>query len=481
MFSRVEQHFDELLRGLPGASACSLRALRRQQESWTVRNGVLEPIVHLADQGAMLTVYHKGGHGYAATSDLSLEGLRRAASLALAWAEHTAPRSVVDYAVLELSEARLSRALPLTRGWAELGPRQRLELVMQAHQAISGTDPIVESRAGITWQSEHTLFLTSRGGRIEQRYELLAPELSVVASRAGVTQTRSLGMLDRLRQGGLELLEDVSWLERARLLKEEVLELLDAPNCPTGELGVVLMPDQLMLQIHESIGHPLELDRILGDERNYAGTSFVTLDMFGTYQYGSELLNVVFEPDVPTEAASYGADDEGTLAEKQYLIERGKLVRPLGGAVSQARAGLPGTANSRASSWNRPPIDRMANLNIEPGTESLDALIAAVEDGVLMKTNCSWSIDDSRNKFQFGCEWGRRIKDGELREVVRNPNYRGISATFWRSLAGVGDASTREVLGTPYCGKGEPNQAVWVGHRAPACRFTKVDVFGGEA
>jgi len=141
---------------------------------------------------------------------------------------------------------------------------------------------------------------------------------------------------------------------------------------------------------------------------------------------------------------------------------------------------MSGVANARASDWNRPAIDRMANLNLEPGTSRFDELVRSIEYGVLMDTNRSWSIDDSRNKFQFGCELGRLIEDGELRGLVRNPNYRGISATFWRNLAAVGDAGTCEVWGTPYCGKGEPNQMIHVGHAAPACVFRDVEIFGGE-
>jgi predicted Zn-dependent protease len=246
-------------------------------------------------------------------------------------------------------------------------------------------------------------------------------------------------------------------------------------------MDVLLMPDQMMLQIHESIGHPLELDRILGDERNFAGTSFVTPEMFGSYQYGSPLLDVTYDPTRPEQFASYAFDDDGSRAEREYIIRGGLLLRPLGGAISQARAGMPGVANSRACSWNRPPIDRMANLNVEPGEAALQDMVASIELGVMMRTNASWSIDDSRNKFQFGCEYGRMIRHGKLAEVVKNPNYRGISATFWRSLAMVGDASTFEVMGTPFCGKGEPAQVIRVGHASPACKFVDIDVFGGEA
>jgi predicted Zn-dependent protease len=250
---------------------------------------------------------------------------------------------------------------------------------------------------------------------------------------------------------------------------------VSAPNCPSQTLDLLLMPDQMMLQIHESIGHPLELDRILGDERNFAGTSFVTPNMFGVYRYGSDLLNVTYDPTVPGEFASYAYDDDGSAAEKSFVIRDGILLRPLGGAVSQARAALPGVANARADHWNRAPIDRMANLN------TLPEMIAATERGVLMRTNSSWSIDDARNKFQFGCEYGQMIEGGRVTGVVKNPNYRGVSATFWRSLAMVGTADTVAVLGTPYCGKGEPNQVIRVGHAAPAALFRAVDVFGGES
>jgi predicted Zn-dependent protease len=235
----------------------------------------------------------------------------------------------------------------------------------------------------------------------------------------------------------------------------------------------------MVLQIHESIGHPLELDRILGDERNYAGGSFVTPEMFGSYRYGSSLLNVTFDPRVAGELVSGVADDEGTAATREYLIRDGILERPLGGRLSQARAGLPGTANARAAGWERPPIDRMGNINLEPGDGSLSELIGRVERGILMDTNRSWSIDDSRNKFQFGCELGRLIEDGELKGLVRNPGYRGISANFWRSLDGVGGGETREVRGVQNCGKGEPNQSVYVGHASPPCLFRDVAVFGG--
>ena len=165
--------------------------------------------------------------------------------------------------------------------------------------------------------------------------------------------------------------------------------------------------------------------------------------------------------------------------DKEYLIKDGVLVRGLGGKESQIRSGLDGVANFRASSWNRAPIDRMANINLEPGDSTFDQLISKVENGIFVESNKSWSIDDYRNKFQFGCEYGRLIENGKLTKVVKNPNYRGVSTPFWNSLKGVGNSETFGIYGTPNCGKGEPNQVIRVGHASPACLFDKIQVFGG--
>jgi predicted Zn-dependent protease len=379
------------------------------------------------------------------------------------------PGSRGEYA----SPSLLDAALPARSDWYAILQRESQEAGCDAR--------IVDWEALVDVLHATQRPLTSEGGDVLQRHRYLYPS---VASPRTRTASRSSGRLTASAASPARRHRDferTGFAGAGRRVADEALELLLAPNCPSGRMDVLLAPDQMVLQIHESIGHPLELDRILGDERNFAGTSFVTPDMFGTYRYGSEHLNITFDPTRPEELASYAYDDEGTPAEKTWLIRDGVLERPLGGAISQSRAGLPGVANSRAASWNRPPIDRMANLNLEPGTATFDALVEGIEHGVLLETNASWSIDDSRNKFQFGCERGTIIENGKLRHVVKNPNYRGISAEFWRSLARVGNADTVRVLGTPYCGKGEPSQTIRVGHASPACVFTNVDVFGGEA
>ena len=222
-----------------------------------------------------------------------------------------------------------------------------------------------------------------------------------------------------------------------------------------------------------------EASSILGDERNFAGSSFVNLEDFGTLQYGSELMNIVFDPTVDNQLASYNYDDGGMPATKEHLIKDGVLIRGLGGIESQIRSGVDGVSNLRASSWNRIPIDRMANINLEPGVSTKEEIIGSIERGVYMESNRSWSIDDYRNKFQFGCEYAKLIENGELTKVVKNPNYRGITNPFWRSLSMTGNEDTYEVFGTPNCGKGEPNQVERVGHASPLCKFDKVQVFGG--
>ena len=477
-----------LLRGISLARGALLQARFVDEEvrGFAVVRGVLQPARTRSDCGAMLTVRVPGGVGYAASADLSPDGLQWAADRAHGWA-------------LASARAGLLRGIELPehagRGITHRGPLRvplpddaALCELLQAESAALKRDPrIVHWSASLRLTETRERLFADGEPVADQRFCFVEPNLEATADDRRRSQTRSLaGQYNGFcQQGGFEVIERSGMIGGGARVADDALQLLAAPNCPSGPMSVLLMPDQMMLQIHESIGHPLELDRILGDERNFAGTSFVTLDMFGSYRYGSELLDVSFDPGVDAELAGYAVDDEGARARRVRLIERGILMRPLGGALSRARAraagfDLEGTANARANGWHRAPIDRMANINVEPGDATLDQMISGVERGVLMRTNVSWSIDDSRNKFQFGCEWGQLIENGRLGAVVRNPNYRGVSATFWRNLARVGDASTFEVLGTPYCGKGEPGQVIRVGHASPACLFENVDVFGAQ-
>lgn len=464
-------------RDVAGDGEWTLRIVREEEEVVSVRRGVPEPLRCGVDIGVMVSVARRDGVGYAATPDVSRAGLRRAFERAAQCAEWN---SIGGGGVVLPQPLNGSYRTAVTQPWSSCSPREKLQRLAALARSMAGDGRVVDWSASLWHTRSEILLVGSAGGEVRQVLEYLVPMASVTAGDEHDSQTRTFGGHARARQGGLEMLERNGFWHCGERLREQACELLAAPNCPSGTMPVVLAPDQMILQIHESIGHPIELDRILGDERNYAGGSFVTLDMFGSYRYGSPLLNITFDPTVTGELATYDFDDDGQPAARADIIRNGILLRPLGSHRSQQRAGLPGVANARACGWNRPPIDRMANLNLEPGNAGFDRLINAIDDGVYMETNRSWSIDDRRNKFQFGCEYARRIRNGRLGEVVKNPNYRGLSATFWRNLDAVGDAATVEVLGTPFCGKGEPNQVIRVGHAAPACRFRDVDVFGGD-
>lgn len=472
---------------VPSGGHLVVRCVHTDVLDLAFERGTLQPITSGEDAGAMVVASLPGGMGYAASAGLSAPALADAAARALEWARLSVRLGLFQDVDLPLPAVRgLHRSAHARAPLPELeGLIALLDAESQA-MAAAGARIVHWAASARATRTRHRLYLD--GDCVgEQSFSFVEPSLEATAADAGRAQTRSLaGQYNGFcRQGGFEVIAQSGLVGGGARVADEALQLLSAPNCPEGRMSVLLMPDQMMLQIHESIGHPLELDRILGDERNFAGTSFVDLSMFGTHRYGSELLDVSFDPGDPTQLASYDLDDEGTPARKTMLIERGILKRPIGGRLSCARAralghALEPVAAARACGWHRPVIDRMANLNIEPGDAPLARMIAGIEHGVLMRTNVSWSIDDSRNKFQFGCEWGQLIRDGTLGPVVRNPNYRGVSASFWRSLVQVGDASTFETMGTPFCGKGEPGQVIRVGHASPACRFDDVDVFGAE-
>ncbi|MCP4344486.1 MAG: TldD/PmbA family protein [Desulfobacterales bacterium] len=470
----------KFLHNLPQVAFASLRFCEEKYEYLRVRQDVLEPVESGTDRGAMITVIEDNGAGYAATNDLTEQGIIRAVSEARKWAALSRKYTLIDYSAFESVHPKGEYKTPVQKPWNSLMLDQKTDLLKSVSEKLRISDLIVDWETSIQTSEVCSFYVTSGGGEIFQQFSYLLPDISVTANRGSETHTRTIsGVRGYCRQGGLEVIDEMKFREAGTRIAEQAAELLDAPDCPAGNMDILLDPSQMMLQIHESIGHPLEIDRILGDERNYAGTSFVKPGMFGTYKYGSDLLNITFDPSVG-QFASYGFDDEGASARKEYIIEKGILKRGLGGRLSQYRSGIPGVACSRADGWDRPPIDRIANLNLETGESAFEEMVACVEKGVYMDTNTSWSIDDSRNNFQFGCEWARLIENGKLTTVVKKPNYRGISASFWRNLKMVGNKDTVKIFGAPYCGKGEPNQIIHVGHASPACLFSNVDVFGGE-
>jgi TldD protein len=250
--------------------------------------------------------------------------------------------------------------------------------------------------------------------------------------------------------------------------------LLSAPVCPEGTTTLILGSEQMALQIHESVGHAIELDRILGWEAAFAGTSWLDLTKLGSLRYGSELMNIVIDPTIPGALGSFGFDDEGTPAAARHAVSDGQWVGVLAGRDSAAVAGLDYGGSVRADGWARLPMVRMTNVGLQPGPHRLEEMIAATDDGIMMDLNRSWSIDDKRLNFQFGCEIGWEIKNGKLGRMLKNPTYTGIGPRFWQSM----DMLDSDVVawGTPNCGKGQPGQIGHTGHPAAAARFTDVRV-----
>jgi len=462
-----------------GEDWVGLREVRERCVYLGMRDAKIENNSIYLDHGLMVEVLREGHFGYACTNRLDPRGVEQAlnsarqqAAVSQQWAcfhfdERVRPASTGEYV------SRVQDPLDV------LSRSEQINLLRQICEHLRVSDRIAQATATLQTIDSEQNFISTNGARTHQRFLIMGVDYRATARRQNLTQTRSNhGYFAHSYQNGSHIAEQNSVLDQATVIGQQADELLDAADCPSETTTLVLAPDQMMLQIHESIGHPLEIDRILGDERNYAGSSFINAEDFGALQYGSELMNVSFDPGVRHEIASYAFDDTGNPATRQALIKNGKLLRGLGSLESQQRSGLAGVANSRASSWNRAPIDRMANLNLEPGDTEFSDMIGSIESGIYMEANRSWSIDDYRNKFQFGCEYARRIENGELTHTLRDPNYRGITTDFWGKLCMVGNADTYEVYGTPYCGKGEPNQLIRVGHASPVCAFRDIEVFG---
>ncbi len=461
-----------------GAEYISLREVRSRTITVSVRNEVFEGLSNTEDHGVMVEVMMNGQFAYGATNSFDPAEIVKCAEEAKLQAIEASRFSLSKFSFDERPATVGEYRSPGEKGIDSFHPAEPTKMLMALSNEMKVHEHIITRTAYLYLTEMDTHFVASNGADVKQKILRTAVGISATAQSEKGTQRRSFGD-DQSSQFGLEKFDIEKLLVEAKRVATEAMELLEADECPTETMDLILAPDQLYLQIHESIGHPLELDRILGDERNYAGWSFVKPSDFGSLQYGSKLMNISFDPTMVGQNASYFSDDIGNLATKEYLIKDGLLLRGLGSLESQKRLNLPGVASQRATSWNRAPIDRMANVNLEPGTSTLEEMIKSVKRGIFMQSNRSWSIDDYRNKFQFGCEYARLIEDGKLTKVVKNPNYRGITAPFWNQLKMVGDESTFEVGGLSNCGKGEPNQVIFVGHASPTCLFSNIEVFGG--
>ena len=469
---------NKVLKNLRSESKADWIGLREMKETTTYRVvRDLKPASNniSIDHGIMVEVLVDGQFGYYGTHNISYDSIKNATDKAYLQALNASKYSIHKFS----TDVRPKSVGTYRSNYSikHIALDDLMDTLLKTNKVLKDSKKVVSAISMARIVDMDMRFVSTNGSDFNQSFMYVGPGFRVIAQDGNIVQSRSY--TDQCQQAGMENFNQDRVVSKCEDLSREVVELLTAEDCPTEKMDLVLHSDQMLLQIHESIGHALEVDRILGDERNYAGWSFVNLEDFGKLKYGSDLMNITFDPTIPEEFASYGFDDSGNKASKEFIIKDGVLLRGLGGLESQERSKLDGVANVRACSWNRPPIDRMANLNLEPGNSTFKDIISSVEKGIFMQTNRSWSIDDFRNKFQFGCEYAQLIENGEITKTVKNPNYRAISTPFWNSLKMVGNQDTFGVYGTPYCGKGEPNQGIRVGHASPVCLFENIEIFGG--
>ena len=460
-----------------GARYADARIMEQRSESMTARNGIVETLDRGERNGIGVRALIGASWGFYATPDLSPQAARRVGTLAaeVARASGRVPGPALDLVPGEAATGSWASecledpwAVPL----AEKG--DQLESVTRA-MLDHGAD-IAEARHRI-WDT-HKWLVSSEGHRVDQRIIECGAALNATAVGESETQRRSYpGIRGQYGTRGWELVRELDLAGNAPRIAEEARALLTAPACPALEAtDLILGSEQMALQIHESVGHAVELDRILGWEAAFAGTSWLDLAQLGTLRFGSPLMNITADATLPGALGSFGYDDEGTPARAVDIVRDGRWVGVLSGRDSAALAGLSYAGAVRADGFDRIPMVRMTNVGLLPGHDSLDEMIAATDDGILMDTNRSWSIDDKRLNFQFGCEIGWEIKGGRRGRMLRNPTYTGISPRFWGSMDMLGNRDEWTFWGTPNCGKGQPMQVGHTGHPSVPARFRGVRV-----
>jgi len=472
-------HFDEAGAAVQaaldaGARYADVRVMVRRTESMSARDGTVEDLRSDESAGIGVRALVGSSWGFYAVPDLSDAAARAAGRRAaqIAAASATVPGPPIDLVPAGAGEASWASPCEIDPLTVPLSDKGDLLVRATAAARAAGCD-LAEAQYQI-WDTRKW-FVSSEGHRIDQHLRECGGGMTASAFGDGEIQRRSWPA-HRGQYGtrGWEMVGELDLAGHAPRMAEEARALLTAPLCPAGDTTLILGGEQMALQIHESVGHAIELDRILGWEAAFAGTSWLDLDRLGTLRYGSELMTITIDPTIAGALGSFGFDDEGTPAAKRDAVRDGVWVGVLAGRDSAAVAGLDYAGSVRSDGWSRLPMVRMTNVGLEPGPHTLDEMIAATDDGVFMDINRSWSIDDRRLNFQFGCEIGYEIKNGRRGRMLRNPTYTGIGPTFWRSM----DMLSSEIVpwGTPNCGKGQPSQIGHTGHPAAPARFTNVRV-----
>ncbi len=460
---------------------CSYADARRvvqDRERVATRNGAVERLAVDESDGIGVRVRVGGAWGFASASRPTEAAAELALARALALAE-AQPRAA-QAALTPVEPARGEWRGPCELDPFAVGIEEKLELLLGATEAMAGDPRVVRTEASCLSLRTAKAFASTEGAACSQSSTECGASIAAVAVEGGELQQRSYpGQHEGgMAAAGWEHVASLDLAAHAPRVADEALALLAAPDCPSGTARVVLGAEQLALQLHESIGHALELDRMLGGEASYAGTSWVAPGDVGDLRYGSDALNVTADATLSGGLGSFGWDDEGVAARCLPLIRSGRLVAALSSRESAAAIGLDASGGcARAEGHARQPIVRMTNVSVDPGSAgSLDDLIATTDSGLYLETNRSWSIDDRRLHFQFATEVAREIRGGELGRLYRNPSYAGITPRFWSSLDAVCSAPEWRLWGIVNCGKGEPGQVAHVSHgTAPAC-FRDVEV-----
>jgi len=459
-----------------GARYADARVMISKTESMSAQNADVESLSRAERAGIGVRALVGSSWGFAATSDLGSAAVRalghRAADTARASARVPGPDLELAPVPARTDHWETAcREDPLSVSLSEKG-----DLLVSVTRLATEQGAALAQASYTIWDTEKWL-ATSEGARISQRIRECGAELSATAIGDGESQRRSYpGIRGQYGTSGWELVRSLDLPANAARVGEEAVALLSAPICPEVTTDLILGSEQMALQIHESVGHATELDRILGWEAAFAGTSWLDLSQLGKLRFGSELMNINADATLPGALGSFGYDDEGTPAHPVDIVRDGIWVGVLSGRDSAALAGIPTGGMMRADGHDRLPMVRMTNIGLLPGPHSLEQMLAETEDGIYMDTNRSWSIDDRRLNFQFGCEIAWEVKDGRIGRMLRNPTYTGISPRFWSSLDMVGGADELTYWGTPNCGKGQPLQVGHTGHPAAPCRFRGVRV-----
>ncbi|MBN1643126.1 MAG: TldD/PmbA family protein [Anaerolineae bacterium] len=468
-----------------GATYADVRIVRRETEQITVKNGVVQQLALDETHGFGVRVIADGAWGFASSHALTVAEVDRITALAVQIARASALAKTRDVDIGPPEVHVDSYKTPVQVDPFAVPLNDKVSMLLSADKEARAVRGVAVATASLSFQREHKTFASSEGSYIEQELVESGLGLVAVAVAAGEMQKRSYPNSFGRHQGtaGYEFVEQWDLVGNARRMGEEAVALLSAPQCPSGVTTLILDGPQLALQVHESCGHPIELDRVFGTEAAYAGTSFLTPDKYRTLRYGSDVVNITADSVTPLGLGTFGYDDEGVPGQRTDIVRNGLFVGYLSSreTATQLRRLIPDAPERsngamRADGWNRIPLIRMTNISLQPGTWTLDDLIADTDDGIYMITNKSWSIDDKRLNFQFGTELAYEVKRGKLGQMYKNATYTGITPQFWGGCDAVCNAEHWHVWGTPNCGKGQPGQVAHTGHGTAPARFRNVQV-----